>query len=424
MPPELWGPGLYFRGRRGDAWSVTFAVLLRCPTPGGDDASPAATLTLKTAPSGTAVPAPARCGVDCGTEGRYVLVSWDVVFPLPEAPSAVEYAVAVSGTGAGDTTLGPFRLAVPAAGKEPRTLFFSCNDAWATDLQHDRYLGFKAIHDTWLAPTVAPEAMCHVGVGLGDQIYGDDVLELPDLSNAAAVTGYYARAYFKRFGEEHMARAMATLPMAMQPDDHDWHNGFGCIPAPERPHENVAHAAARLRFVFQDGRDPAGAVAADGHALTNVSDVLRLGPSCVMVRPDMRSNREHESKQMMSLATVKKLEADVRAEVAAGKLTQHLIVNFAVPVAWSNCQLLEQWWEKARPPGGPKSREKAVGYGALWDLSPSAYALDATAEIVHLLHRVTEDTKTRMTIISGDVHVSGHGVVYTKDGPGEAKDHR
>ena len=389
------GPILGFRGATADQWRVS--ILLT-----GDAGAPAAPTVA----------------VDVGTVGMAVGLgdvdgsrAWRVELILPRGRVCT---YSVEGRS--------FAIAVPAPGAPPRVAYASCNGFSSKKLAESTRDPFGRWRELVAQHARQPFALLLMG---GDQVYADQVFDLPVLDNwsertraqklrlqwtgarQAAVARFYQRLYLTRWAQPEMAAVFATIPTLMMWDDHDIFDGWGSYDEELQrcPVYQGIYGEARAAFrLFQmqsaPGERVPGALSSDDFSWGYQIDGIAV------LAPDLRSNRTQD--QVASPAAWNA----VYAWLDQLRGLKHLLLLSSIPVVYPSFKAVEAvlgWM-----PGEQELED---------DLRDHWRTASHQGERLRLIHRLlafSRTRSTRVTILSGDVHVGACGVLESTrgDNPG------
>jgi hypothetical protein len=399
--PRVCGPILGWRGQDGGSWRVSVMVAHR----GGD--APAE-LSYGAGDSGQQT-APLQ---PLGSIGGIDVFAIDLGLPLAPTEQAVSYGFA------GEEQR--WTLVLPAQGQAPRIAYASCN---GFSLPGD----MKKIADkNALWRDVAREHVrqpFHMLLLGGDQIYADKLWEqIPELARfnerpraerarrpagvglRRAVERFYADLYASRFSQAEVSEALASIPTLMMWDDHDIFDGWGSYSPEEQasPVFQAIFAAARSAFaLFQlqtDPASPAGRI--PGQSSFNALLRFETGAALVL---DLRSERTQQQ-----ILSVESWNA-VLAAVDASDGLKHLLVMSSIPVLHPDMSFVERAFDLL--PGQQGNED---------DLHDQWLSYNHKTERLRFIHRLldfAEAKGTRVTIVSGDVHVAALGVIQSERRP-------
>lgn len=253
----------------------------------------------------------------------------------------------------------PYSFTVPAVNEAVKVLFYSCNGFSGSTIPYGKQIG--GINNTWenvlLNHRTSP---FHVGVGGGDQLYCDEVLDLPILREwlgldetsdfdrmyneefsedmASAVLRFYVDNYLKQYSSSApYGTCLASIPMINQWDDHDIYDGYGSYNADLQNCpilQGIYLIARRMYLLFQhhmteEELDSRGYLSAEPSSATlkpSISTVKTFGNLAILAL-DTRSERTIE--EVVSEPTYAK--AFSRLENLDSDC-QHLLVTTAVPL--------------------------------------------------------------------------------------------
>jgi PhoD related phosphatase len=408
------GPVLQFLGCENGAWGVSALVV-------ADETDDAPTFFytaggVRKAATGWWVPV---AGLACK--------AWRFDFAVAQTGSPQDIAYDVAGRA--------HRFSVPAAGAPPALAYASCNgfsdlQAMKTVREPDAlWARMGRLHtqqDRVGSTTFGPLHLLLLG---GDQIYSDAMWSaLPEFTEWLAhdwytrthivftasmqseLQRYFAMLYIDRWSKPDMAAMLASVPTVMMWDDHDIMDGWGSHPAElhASPVFQGMFSIAKAAFeLFQ--RQMMGAPAPCTLPAQPAHNAgYRMGPAGLLVL-DMRSERRPRStaggtlmaERVMSEESWQAVYAWLDAQQAAGGMT-HLFVMSSIPVVHPSFETLEKMIGVV-----PGQHEIADDLRDHWTSPPHK------AERLRLIHRLLAVSAkgTRVTLLSGDVHVAAVGVI-------------
>ena len=395
---QVCGPIVGFRGQDGDLWRLRILVAHR-----GEDAP-----GMLTTDGVTTAPEP------LGEVAGVRFFVWDVSVVQQDEQRSVAYNIA------GDDT--PRALTVPGRGQNPRIAYASCNGfSEPGDMRRteDKNVSWKR-----LANEHARQPFHLLLLG-GDQIYADQLwTAIPALRRfnerpraervatragpalARALEQFYVETYCRRFTPQPIAATLASIPTLMMWDDHDIFDGWGSYSEEEQACDvfRAVFAAARNCFsLFQlqsDPRAPTWPILPGQGGGFNA--LLRIGELGLLVL-DLRSERTQHQVLAPSTWDV------VFAALDGTRGLRHLLVMSSIPVVHPDLSFAEQALDLL--PGEQGLED---------DLHDQWSSYNHRTERLRLLHRLLDfaDVEgTRVTILSGDVHVAGLGVVESTRRP-------
>ncbi len=399
-PRPVVGPILFFRGTQGDRWRLSALFVL-------DGSAEPFDLQV----DAVSMPVPPR-----HLAGWRSLHVWRFDFAVTrgERDTPVRYGF---GTGDGWQTM------VPGRNMRPRIAFVSGGGAGhlagarrARGGAHERWVDLLRWHDT---------QSLHLLIHGGDQIYADDLWDrVPALepflaqpvpqrfimrfnrAMADQLMDFYFRLYCQTWAQPESARVLARIPSIMIWDDHDIFDGWGS-------HSDVAQASHVSRGIFQ--------VARRHFSLFQLGAALREPPETVwgavndtfaqgfvlgdlgILVPDLRSERTQ--KQIFGPAT---WEALPRWVWQFNGCKQLLVVS-SVPLAFLNVAWLEiglrLWPRRTALEDDCRDQWRSPRHVQEW------------LRLVGVLGDFALRSRCRVTVLSGDIHLGGRGVV--RGGGGE-----
>ena len=389
------GPVLGFRGVTTGAGKSVWCVSILAA-----DATPAPTVTaIGATVSGTTVSGPQVLGTADGA----TVWRWDLTVPQTTATQAIAYRI---GTASATFT-------VPALNAPLRHAYVSCNGFSSKKLADTTADPFSLWRQMGTQHTAQPFHLLLMG---GDQVYADAVFDLPALGDWShlpraqkvamswtaarqqAAEKFYQKLYLTRWSQLEMAAVFASIPTLMMWDDHDIFDGWGSYDPDLQscPVYQGIFAAARDAFrMFQlqcapTERVPGAVGTSDFSFCYEVNDTA-------LWAPDLRSNRNQD--QVVAPAAWN----DLYARLTLITKKKHLLVLSSIPVVYPNFKAVEAvlgWM-----PGEQELED---------DLKDHWRTASHQAERLRLIHRLlawAQTNLTRVTILSGDVHVGACGVI-------------
>jgi hypothetical protein len=320
-------------------------------------------------------------------------------------------------------------FAVPRKGSQPNFAYVSCNGFSSLKLM-------KAVRDKnalW-----SDMMKCHLAGSFhvllmgGDQVYADAMWEMVkplrawnQLSwddkkakfkdpSSALQTGlrehFFKIMYCERWSQPEVRAAMAQIPTIMMWDDHDIMDGWGSYDDEQLgcPVYQFIFATARRCFeLFQlqgTTSDPVFIKATPN----TYSQIYNFGAVAPLV-PDLRSERRLD--QVISPPSWDAIYTALGAikGPANGGSCHQLMVMSSIPVMharFSQVETILGW-----VPGEQELEDDLHDH---WSSRPHRAE---RLRLINRLFKVAQDQKTRVTIVSGDVHVAAHAsIVFERKG--------
>jgi len=259
-----------------------------------------------------------------------------------------------------------------------------------------------------------------VNLAGGDQLYSDPVWKLPGLNKYFAgdqkvvgvkftaemdnaVNKFYMDNYISSWGSAEMSEIYGSVANCMTWDDHDIFDGWGSYPNDIQQsdiYQGIWKHAERYYAAFQ------------------------LGCTLDKLPPTTLPGKHHSKTQMYTIGDVAIASLDLRTERALGQVCRpetyeclkvwldapdhsnfsHLIVVSSIPICYNDFSTVE-------------AAMGVTGGEMLDDLLDHWRAKDHQKErkvLIKLLFDFAEKTNTRVTIISGDVHIAATGAMHHK----------
>jgi len=393
------GPILGFRGVTRTAWNVSALVA-------ADDAR--APVLQWWTEDDTKRRAPGETSLLLDT-GKVKIWRHDWGLKQERAPVRAFYTVA-GGT--------PIDFTVPERGADPRIAYASCNgfsnprDMKRVGDKNERWVDLNSRHDD------RPFNILMMG---GDQVYSDTIweavepikkwVERPRAARLTAaftetmrrkVDQFYLDLYLSRWSQTEPAGAMARIPTVMMWDDHDIFDGWGSYP-PELHqcpvYQGIFEVARKYFQVFQLQTPPGSPTPATLPGQSFFTFTHQFGTLAILAL-DMRSERTDQT--IMSRGSW-----DVVLEWMSGLAgCSHLLIMASIPVVHPDFSLLEK--VLGLLPGRQDLEDD------LKDHWLSRSHKEERLRFIHRMLKFMESSSTRVTLLSGDVHVGAVGVIKSE----------
>lgn len=356
---------------------------------------------------------------------------FDVGLPREAVDKTVRYALFD-----GRTVHTESEFVVPARSRIPRTAFFSCNgfsservlrrvadpDALWTKMFEEHEQGRN-----WPRAHVDTPSAIHLLMGGGDQIYADGIEILRDLDTRAdrdldfAPTGVFDRAlgqylalYEERWSRGGFAKMAARVPCVFTWDDHDIFDGWGSHrkSVQDNPcYQEVFEAARQAFYALQLGIPPTLGTPATGlvrRASTDSRHVLQYlrlyaEKTCLdVILLDLRSDRTRN--RVLSEAQWRDLRDTL---LESGKESpDHLLVVSSIPVVYLRFRAISWLLERM----ASTTVEIEDDLRDQWE--HPAHRGQRDRLLMNLLAH-QQQSRSRVTFISGDVHAGAKGEIVS-----------
>lgn len=338
---------------------------------------------------------------------------WSIELAVTRGAAPVEVTYRIGGAGS-------WRFTVPATHERPRMTYNTCNG-------FSSLKAAKSVRDPfalWVeVAAVHAQTPYHLMMMGGDQVYADPLWETIDelidwshsgsfiadvvgMSGALAeqVDRFYFELYVKRWAQPQVAAMLASIPTVMMWDDHDIFDGWGSYPDSRHRspvYQGIFKAAQRWFCVFQLHRGPATPTDEFIAPAPSLSYAHRIDDLAI-VALDLRSERS--SSQIMSPAS---WDAALRW-IDGQEGLRHLLLMTSIPVVYTDLGAIED--ALGFLPGRQELEDDLRDH---WASRPHQ------GERLRLVHRLLDFARargTRVTILSGDVHVGAMGVIESTRG--------
>jgi hypothetical protein len=395
---------LKFLGVDDDVWSVS--ILLTAP---------ASAIPAVACPAADAIHSALQARHGVGADAIEVR-SFRLTIPLLAYEQRVRY----------DVDGAVYSFVAPAKGAAPTCAYTSCNGF--SDAKVIKRV--REPNAMWRRMAERHGARAHHLLLMGgDQVYSDSMWDevealrtwraLPaDVRDNAPFTetmrtqvdAFFFRLYLERWSQPAVAAMLAQTPTVMMWDDHDIFDGWGSYPDAQQhsPVYQGIYAIARQYFrLFQlhAADDASVALRLPGQPAYNYA--LRVGDCAILVL-DLRSERT--TKRVMSEASWQAVYTWLDEQHGC----RHLFVMSSIPVVHPDFSTLETLL--CALPGQQELQD---------DLQDHWLSRSHRQERLRLIHRLLDWAAvrhTRVTILSGDVHVGALGVIESdrRDAPANA----
>lgn len=413
------GPILYLRACDPKEWR--FAVGLWVEE--ADQSPP----SLRFAQEAKASVSPLATAPDVFDGGKWLY--WDVTLPRPARELRTSYRI----EGLDEGPLDFDHVVIPALGQAPRISFFSCNGVqdprdWTTQPEMELlWLRMLERHKRDENPD-GSGGPYHVLIGGGDQIYCDsvwkDVRRLEKLDTwekrakpntsaalAADLERHYGRLY-RRWHDSWFAELHSRVPGLYTWDDHDIFDGWGSyVPLSngrslqESDVFKAIFAQARRAFVlFQLG----GGLAAGAPCLDPTEkhylQAVRLSETLEVLLLDLRTQRTPWA--VMDKTQWETLGAYLDGREKRATPGTHLLVVSSIPVVYLNFAAAATFLDWA-----PWRQDLEDDLRDHWEHKDHQ---EERGRLIMTLLDHAAATSTRITLLSGDVHVGARGRIASR----------
>lgn len=414
MPREkLLGPILFLRQGILETWRFSVGLWV--------EASGAGALKLSFTPAdGVSSPVSPRPGGNV-LGGEWLM--WDVEVQRTDKERRFAYQIT------GLTESCQFdNLVIPARGQAPRVAFFSCNGIedprkWTGQPAMERLWPLMLRRHSQPADPDGSGGAYHVLVGGGDQIYCDGVWRTDHLKDLASwkerkavkvtptirkeIEDVYAEMY-SRWRDSYFRDLHARIPAVYTWDDHDIFDGWGSYDDGLQRcdlFKAIFSTARRAFTAFQLGSSDLGGETlclepGAGHFL----QAVRFEDKLDMLLLDLRSQRTFN--RVMDEDQWKALHAYLASRVKDGATPSHLLVVSSIPIVYLNFSTAEKFLDWF-----PWRQTLEDDLHDQWESGP--HQQERGRLIMTLLDHAAQ-TRTRISVLSGDVHVGARGKIVSR----------
>jgi hypothetical protein len=358
-----------------------------------------------------------------GTFGGAEWVYWKVSVPRQPQEFPTDYRI----DGLDDGPVAIDGVVVPGQNKSPRIAFFSCNgvqdsaDWTTTPAMEELWTRMLERHRAGIQPDRSGGAY-HLLLGGGDQIYCDSVWEsVPALEKRKswkdrrkiqvgpalhrALERHYASLY-SRWGMSAFAEMHARVPGIYTWDDHDIFDGWGSYGDDLQGcdvFKAIYAQACRAFTLFQIGGDKADSLCVDP-AADHFLQAAHPSDELDVLLLDLRSGRGE--RQVMSADQWSALNAYLGQRAAQKPAAAHLLVVSSIPLVYLNFGSAESFLDWV-----PWQQELEDDLRDQWE---SRDHQEERARLIMTLLNHSKETSSRVTVLSGDVHVGSRGRIVSR----------
>ncbi|KEA62160.1 hypothetical protein ADIMK_3821 [Marinobacterium lacunae] len=306
----------------------------------------------------------------------------------------------------------------PGREEKPKLAYASCNGFSDEALRTSTSSPYRLWREMAQAHAREPFALLLMG---GDQVYADSIwtrvktlggwqeLDLdtrietqPDDLMRGQIAEFYARLYVERWGQEPVAKMLASIPSVMMWDDHDIFDGWGSYPETLQNcpvFQAIYDGAARFFRLYQ-----LRSATQNRSLLAPESGHHAFGFRFRRYHLLAMDNRAERSiRQVMSAQQWNDLIAWLDRRDSDGDL----LVMSAVPVVYRDFSVVENFFDKT------SNMEELTD-----DLKDHWRAKSHEGERARLIMRLLDNAQKRQggrtLILSGDVHIGCLGVIRDK----------
>lgn len=395
------GPILNLRSTASSKWAISALVLIR-----RDMALPWFDATIS---SGTVDEITTIASVPLSSP-LYDAVRYDFSIPLKTKPQTVIYQIGTE----------QFQFCLPAKNATPNLAYVSCNGFSSAKTMkdvEDKYNRWRDIN------TEHQKKKFNILLMGGDQIYSDriwhDSAALDEWSNDWSASRWqsaftqamfdevdclFFKIYFKNFTHNDIYSALSHIPTVMMWDDHDIMDGWGSYPFERHispVYQGIFQIAESYFRIFQL-QIPANGKTLHPATLPQINNYslgfLKMGELSLMVA-DLRKERSPRPMQIMSDSSWEFFYQYLDNIPENG----HLLIQSSIPVAYLNLNKLESLLNTL--PGQAELEDD------LRDHWRSEAHMGERKRFIHRLLDYSRQRNTRVTIVSGDVHVGASAVI-------------
>ena len=435
MPRKMLGPILYIGHCEPTIWRFYVNLLIE----GGDTAAPP--VDVVSGDSTVMKPVIAADFSSSGLDG-YILWRWPVEVQRTDGEQWISYTVQAKPGVNVEGLRAPLTVddvAVPAKDVVPHLAFFSCNGfddpklSGRVQKQDELWEEMLEIHQKARRERTADHpGGYHLLLGGGDQIYADCIwmrqgsplkrFETPlavrkndrlTERQAQRVLGDYVKLYVERWGRVDPAAVFARIPGLFTWDDHDIFDGWGSYKEEQqasRLFQQVYQQASRAFEAFQIGTSAKLGGSVSEHLVGNGNHYLQKlefrtnKRRLLVVSLDLRSERRID--RVLSDEQWTDLQALSFEEPDPDGTERHLLVISSIPVVYMKFDLALRALEII--PGYQDLEDDIRDHWSSW-----RHRGERSRLIMKLLE-FGKVTKSRVTILSGDVHIGARGRIVSR----------
>lgn len=341
---------------------------------------------------------------------------------------------------------------VPSLQTHWRVAFFSCN-GYSSGISPARVSKYQQTSPLWTDVINEGKNTLHLIIGGGDQLYFDSVWErVPGLKQWAEIQDkqtrkdeefkfvqetlhFYCDVYLCGFMANGMRHVLSHVPSVMSWDDHDIFDGWGSYPCylqESKVFKGIFECAKRLYLLFQLQTTETLAEQDGFFGKIGFNQVVQCGPDLGIVLPDTRTERSLE--RVMHPESV-----DLLFQKMQSLKAKHVVFVVPVPIVYphnKSAETIKKIGTMVRSISNIfskmslkkdlssssvfKSAVNLFGEPELLDDLMDHWTADSHQKerehLIQNLQKYSLDHKSRITFISGDVHLAAMGLTYSCSG--------
>ncbi len=405
----------------GDVWSFRAQMLVT-------EAEEEPPITIDSQADGVQVgdPSLTHSFPEYGEEGAYYW-SWKVEAERREEGRWISYRVFSSGSQLSlpDWLADPVdRIYVPKQGGIPDFAFFSCNGVGEESLYHQLEKPQRLWEDIRRQHRESQEEEkpgYSLLIGGGDQLYADQLWQKPPLKEFEGMDGekrldkptgndfvprlteQFVDLYADRWTRRGTKQVLARVPGIFTWDDHDIVDGWGSYPEEKQNadcFQGLYEAASDCFEAFQLGGEENNCYGERDHYLQSLT-YREPGHELDLIAIDIRSGRTRDQVMAESQWSDLKELLEKHARRDSDDRTRHLVLVSSIPVVFLQYRI----------------GHLPINFGNLQDdlidqWQHSRHRGERARLIMRLLRHAGR-SGTRVTILSGDVHVGSRGRIVS-----------
>ncbi|USO02565.1 MAG: alkaline phosphatase family protein [Alphaproteobacteria bacterium] len=314
-----------------------------------------------------------------------------------------------------------YTFIVPAAGQNPHILYTSCNR-----YDEERWVETNGFQANWKTiVTQHKQAPFHINLGGGDQVYADDVLEIPivrtNIKKSAltveeikeldeTILNFYIKLYISYISQPFYKDILASIPALNMLDDHEIFNNAGITTefANNPLCKILFDHAYEIYMIFQNHTTTTEAKSLGyfgPNGRKNFS-ILRKAGDVYILGMDIRGDI---SKQSILPEDARMLILDKLNTIP--ETATHLLIMSSIPIVFPEIRVLTRIVDSDTSKLQMPSLSDLVG---LWGSYLLFEERDAFIQdiLTFAKTRKEQNKPLRITFLAGDTHMASAGVVY------------
>ncbi len=312
-----------------------------------------------------------------------------------------------------------YEIIVPGIKETPRFFFFTCNGFHSKkDSKH-----YGGIDKLWkqLNSIHQQNILSHLLIGGGDQIYCDEIWNIPELKNwkkkekfieHEAVRKAYWKLYIKHFcGQKNIGfrNTLSSIPYIFQWDDHDIFDGWGSYEDKSLQESSTFQGIFKIAkfyyLLFQHHLLPDEChFDKPLHNFYQINDIAFIG---------LDTRTERSPTMILSDESYNQIDELIKTNLTNQNL-KYLFVIIPVPLIYSDLTILKKLSDNLLFKNLSIIQDKfgkVLYQDDLVDQWTNENHEEERKKLIHFLIHISHQYNTRIVILTGDIHSCGLGSI-------------